>query len=97
MVKSNMASNVASASRSRHDSATLTQHLPPDLTSGYPLTALWPTNYPPCQQATEQSRRARPAPSTSSKRRVKDFATFDQEVARRKERSCHVTKSTEAI
>ncbi|RWW45835.1 hypothetical protein BHE74_00048290 [Ensete ventricosum] len=26
-----------------------------------------------------------------------DFATFDQEAARRKERSCHVTKSTETI
>ncbi|RWW11100.1 hypothetical protein GW17_00025302 [Ensete ventricosum] len=26
-----------------------------------------------------------------------DFATFDQKVARRKERSCHITESTEAI
>ncbi|RWW75961.1 hypothetical protein BHE74_00016035 [Ensete ventricosum] len=46
-VESNMAGNVASASRPRHDSATSTQRLPFDLTSGYPLTALRPTNRPP--------------------------------------------------
>ncbi|RRT54973.1 hypothetical protein B296_00014379 [Ensete ventricosum] len=28
---------------------------------------------------------------------MKDFATFDQKVARKKERSCHITESTEAI
>ncbi|RZS24105.1 hypothetical protein BHM03_00057136 [Ensete ventricosum] len=47
MVESNMASGVASTSRPRHDSATSTQRLPPDLTSGYPLTAQRPTNHPP--------------------------------------------------
>ncbi|RRT56871.1 hypothetical protein B296_00009020 [Ensete ventricosum] len=50
MVNSNMTSNVAPASRPRYDSATSTQRLPPDLTSGYPLTALWPTNCPPVNE-----------------------------------------------